>query len=542
MDDAYIESILADSDSAQYPDGFINEYEAIECLTPERTDITLLVKNRITCEHFIAKCYTDKTLLSHATEADILKNLNHPGLPRYEGRFENDRMLCVVREYVKGTPLDRYAAKHPLNEQQAVCFAVKLCDILAYLHAQTPPVIHRDIKPQNLIVDEKGELHLIDFGISRTYDKDVDGDTVCFGTKNFAPPEQYGFAQTDTTADIFSLGVLLGWMLTNNFERRNICENIQNRRLRRIVKRCTAFAPDKRYRSVVQVKKELLNADGHKQKIAARLAFGVFACVACLCAGFAVGRYTNVSLPYAKNSVRFREPLIEQAVRLSLGKDEHEPITELDLLNVTEIYIYGDQAVADSPSFDELGAHMALNDGVLKNGGLSSLDDLAQLKNLKTVRIVLQNFTDISALSGLRSLETVDLRHNPLEDVSPLATLPALKLLSLFETHVSDLSALSDCKMLENVDIGKTWVTSFQTLDELNSIRELYMRETPMQTLDGIEAFEHLEVIELSNVADGDLSPLLELPQLKEVLLDETLQDAAETTLADTVFEVRYTS
>ncbi len=542
MDDAYIESILADSDSAQYPDGFISEYEALECLTPERTDVTLLVKNRITREHFIAKCYTDKTLLSHATEADILKNLNHPGLPRYEGRFENDRMLCVVREYVKGTPLDRYAVKHPLNEQQAVCFAVKLCDILAYLHAQTPPVIHRDIKPQNLIVDDKDGLHLIDFGISRTYDKDADGDTVCFGTKDFAPPEQYGFAQTDTTADIFSLGVLLGWMLTNNFERRNICENIKNCRLRRIVKRCTAFAPDKRYRSVMQVKKELLNADGHKQKLAARLTCGVLTCVACLCAGFVIGRYTNASLPYVKNGVRFEEPLIEQAIRLSLGKDGNEPITELDLLNVTEIYIYGDQAVADSPSFDELGAHMALNDGVLKNGGLSSLDDLAQLKNLKTVRIALQDLTDISALSGLRSLETVDLRHNPLEDISPLATLPALKLLSLFETHVSDLSALSGCKMLENVDIGKTWVTSFQALDGLISIRELYMRETPLQTLAGIEAFGNLKVIELSNVADDDLAPLLALPQLKEVRLDETLQDAAETTLTDTVFTIRYTS
>lgn len=542
MRDDYIESILSESDNARYPDDFLSEYEALECLTPERTDITLLVKNKATDERFIAKCYTDKKFLSHVTEADILKKLDHPGLPRFSGQFENERMLCVVREYVQGTPLDRYAAQNALSERQAVAFAAELCDILSYLHGQTPPVIHRDIKPQNLIVDEKGGLHLIDFGISRTYNKDARGDTVCFGTKDFAPPEQYGFAQTDTRTDIFSLGVLLGWMLTQNSERRDICRNIPNRRLRRVVKKCTAFAPDKRYRSAAQVKKALRNADGHRQKRAVRWGCAVLACAACLCAGFAIGRYTDTALPFSKGGVRFQEPLIEQAVRAVLGKAEDEPITETDLLNVSELYIYGDQAVADSPSFDELGTHMALNDGVLKNGGLTSLDDLSQCKNLRTVRIVLEDLTDISPLAGLESLETVDLRHNPLADVSPLGSLPALKLLSLYETHVSDLSSLSGCKMLENVDIGKTWITSFETLEGLTSIRELYMRETPLQTLSGIESLTYLEVVELSTVADGDLSPLLALPQLKEAILYDSLWDVGKATLNDVSFTVNYAS
>lgn len=540
--DEYIESILSESDNARYPDGFLSEYEALECLTPERTDITLLVKSKTTDKRFIAKCYTDKELLSHVTEADILKKLDHPGLPRYTGKFENERMLCVVREYVNGTSLERYAAQNELDERQAVAFAVELCDILAYLHGQTPPVIHRDIKPQNLIVDEKDRLHLIDFGISRTYDENAKQDTVCFGTKDFAPPEQYGFAQTDMRTDIFSLGVLLGWMLTRNSERKNICRNIKNRRLRRIVEKCTAFSPDKRYRSVVQVKKALRNADGHRQKRAVRRACAAVACVVCLCAGFAVGRYTDFSLPTGAGRVRFEEPLIEQAVRLSLGKEESEPITEKDLLSVTELFIYGDKATADSVTFDELGTHMALNDGVLKNGGLTSLNDLAKCKNLKTVRIVLEYITDVSPLSGLNSLEYIDLRHNPLEDVSPLALNPALKNLSLFETHVSDLSALSACKLLEIVDVGKTWITSFDALKGLTGVRELYMRETPLQTLAGIESMSVLEVISLSDVMDGDLSPLLTLPRLKEAVFYDTLSDTAEATLKDAAFTIRYES
>jgi hypothetical protein len=403
-------------------------------------------------------------------------------------------------------------------------------------------VIHRDIKPQNLIVDKMGALHLIDFGISRNYDRAAAADTVCFGTKDFAPPEQYGFAQTDTRTDIFSLGVLLGWMLTHNSERKNICRNIRNRRLRRIVETCTAFAPDKRYRSVAQVKKALRNADRRRRARTTRWVCGVFACIACLCAGFAIGRYTDASLPFTFGGVRFAEPLIEQAVRLSLGKHASEPITETDLLSVTDIYIYGDRVAADSDAFGELGTHMALNDGVLKNGGLSSLKDLAKCKNLRTVRIVLEDITDVSPLAGLSSLETLDLRHNPLEDVSPLASLPALKLVSLFETHVSDLSPLSACIMLENVDVGKTWITSPQALDGLFGIRELYMRETPLTTLSGIESFTRLEVVEISNVADNDLGPLLSLPQLREAILHEGIRAAADATLSDAVFTIRYPS
>ena len=114
-----------------------------------------MLKAKKTGEHFVAKCYTDKTLLSHVTEADILKKLQHPGLPRFTGKYENEHMLCVVRKYVEGTPLDCYVAQNGLSETQAISFAAELCDILSYLHGQTSPVIHRDIKPQNIVVEKK---------------------------------------------------------------------------------------------------------------------------------------------------------------------------------------------------------------------------------------------------------------------------------------------------------------------------------------------------------------------------------------------------
>ena len=540
MDDAYIESILSECGNTQFPDDFLEDFEAIECLAHTDAGMTLLVESKKADVCYVTKCYTDRTFLSHTTEADILKKLEHPGLPHFVGEYENEHMLCVVREYVRGIPLDRYAVQSTLSEPQAVSFAAALCDILSYLHRQTPPIIHRDIKPQNLIVDKKGKLHLIDFGISRTYDKTAAADTVCYGTKHFAAPEQYGFAQTDTRTDIFSLGVLIGWLLTGETERKSMLSKIRNRRLLRIVKRCTALAPDARFQSVEQVGRSLRNADGHRQKRILRWACCLLACLVCLCAGFAIGRYTDVMPAFAFSSgVTFDEPLIEQAVRLALHKEANEPIQDEDLLSVTELYIYGDQTVESMEAFQDLGKRMALNSGgALNNGGLQSLNDLAGLKNLKIICIAFEDIADLSPLSSLAALETIDLRQNPVEDISPLASLSALRSLCLFETRVFDLSSLAVCARLENVDVGKTWITSMAALNGIANVRILYMMDAPLQTLSGIESFTRLEEIHVSSVADGDLSPLLTLPRLKDVYLGEALRQAAEEQLESAAFTV----
>lgn len=543
MDEAFIRSFLAEFDDSRFPGDFLADYEAMECLAHNGTGETLLVKDRRTGKYFVAKCYSDQTLLSHATEGELLKHLHHPGLPGYIGEYRNNGMLCVVREYIEGTPLGQYAARNGLTQEQAVSCGVQLCDILSYLHGQTPPVIHRDIKPQNILVDVKGKIRLIDFGISRVYDEAAREDTVCFGTRHFAAPEQYGFSQTDCRADIFSLGVLLGWLLTGETDPKNVLPKITNPRLRRIVRRCTAFAPEKRYASAKKVKADLINSGGHRQKRALRWACGLLACAACLYVGFAVGRYTDFTPVFSVSSgVSFEEPLIGQAVHLALSKQENEPVDENDLLRVTELYIYGDQAVGSYEAFAELDGHMAQNDGVLKNGGIRSLGDLAKLKSLRRLHIALENINDLSPLEGLSSLEHIDLRHNPVEDISPLAALPALQGLFVYNTHISDFSVLSSCPMLENLVVGKTYITSMAAFAGIKNLKYLFMQQTFLQTLSGIEEFTYLEQIGLSSVADGDLSPLMALPRLKEAHLDEALRQAAEADLQQAQFRMIFPS
>ena len=152
---------------------------------------------------------------------------------------------------------------------------------MIYLQSRTPPVIHRDIKPENVIITEEKEPVLIDFDIARTFKTAEETDTVFFGTKGYAPPEQYGFAQTDCRSDIYAFGVLLRFLLTDS-----VRENSKirlYRPLKKIIDRCTAFAPENRYSDMTQVRRALLAANPRSQAMRiARISICAVAAVAIL--------------------------------------------------------------------------------------------------------------------------------------------------------------------------------------------------------------------------------------------------------------------
>jgi len=527
-------------DASRYPDAFFADYEALACLSASENAETLLVLHRQTGEEFLAKCYLGENRASGETEASLLKKLSFPGIPHYVAEYENGTMLCVVRTYVIGLPLDEYAAQQRPTPEQSVQIATQICDILAYLHSLTPPVIHRDIKPQNIIIDAEDKPWLIDFGISREYDATAAKDTRYFGTVDFAPPEQYGFSQTDNRTDIFSLGVLLGWLLTGESQPRKAMPKLASARLQKIVKTCTELTPDRRYASAQQVKKALLHANGHLQGRILRAVCCTLVSLACLCAGFALGRYTDISPALLTGKVRFEEPLIEQAVRQSLGLSQDASISESDLLNVTELYIFGNQ-VAESPqAYSDAQNNMGLNDESIRNGGIRSLEDLRQLQHLKILHIALQDIVDLSPLAALGALEIVDLNHNPIESVAPLSGLYSLRELSVFDSRVSDFSALASCPLLETIDAGASRVASLDAFAGVTSLTCLKLRKTTPDTLEGIDALAGLKQLELTNVRDRNLAPLMTLPQLERVLLSEDLRAQAERDLGGATFQITF--
>lgn len=151
-------------------------------------------------------------------EAQMLANLHHPGLTNVTDFFPEGGNWYLVMEYIQGETLESRlgrvpGARFPLDE--ALRITRQLCEVLDYLHGQQPPVVFRDLKPGNVMLDEKGQVKLIDFGVARFFKSGRTQDTVNLGTPGYAAPEQYGgMGQTDPRSDIYSLGVLLHQLVT----------------------------------------------------------------------------------------------------------------------------------------------------------------------------------------------------------------------------------------------------------------------------------------------------------------------------------------
>ncbi len=150
-------------------------------------------------------------------EARILVRLDHANLPKVTDAFiENDRFYLVM-EYIEGVTLEQRLREQdgrPLPVAQVVEWGLQVADVLAYLHSQEPPIIFRDLKPSNVMVQANGHVRLIDFGIARRFQPGAIKDTALLGSVGYSPPEQFGRHQTDTRSDVYAFGATLHHLLT----------------------------------------------------------------------------------------------------------------------------------------------------------------------------------------------------------------------------------------------------------------------------------------------------------------------------------------
>lgn len=152
-------------------------------------------------------------------EASFLANLEHPNLVQVTDFFIEGDKHYLVMAYVTGETLQQKLKREgrPFAWNRVKAFAEPLVDVLHYLHTQTPPILFRDLKPSNIMIEESGRLRLIDFGIARAAHAGERTSTFLqgTGTSGFSPIEQYGGAQsTDQRSDIYALGATLYYMLT----------------------------------------------------------------------------------------------------------------------------------------------------------------------------------------------------------------------------------------------------------------------------------------------------------------------------------------
>ena len=189
-------------------------------------------------------------------EANMMKRLDHPSLPRIVDIIDNGVTIFVVMDYIEGESLDKILAEYGAQpEELVVGWAKQLCDALSYLHSQKPPIIYRDMKPANVMLKPEGNIKIIDFGIAREYKEQNLADTTVLGTKGYAPPEQYS-GQTDARSDIFALGMTMHHLLTGIDPRTGeayapvrmwnpeVSEGVEM-----IIDKCVQPAPENRYQN-----------------------------------------------------------------------------------------------------------------------------------------------------------------------------------------------------------------------------------------------------------------------------------------------------
>lgn len=177
-------------------------------------------------------------------------------LPRVAATYEMPDEFVVVCDFVPGENLEELVAERGrLSQKDAFRIVSQLCEAAQALHAHG--IVHRDISPTNVIVAADG-AHLIDLGIARFRSEDVTHDTTQLGTRGFASPEQCGYAQTDARSDVYSLGRILGYLLTGvrpetpdtaEYERALADGSVVSPEARKIVCRASALEPSARYQS-----------------------------------------------------------------------------------------------------------------------------------------------------------------------------------------------------------------------------------------------------------------------------------------------------
>lgn len=197
------------------------------------------------------------------TEANLMKQLDHPALPRIVDILESRDVIYVIMDYIEGETLSKILKQEGAQPQkQVIKWAKQLCEVLDYLHTRKPPVVYRDMKPSNVMLKPDGNVKLIDFGIAREYKETSLEDTTSLGTRGYAAPEQFGGkGQTDARTDIYCLGATMYHLVTGKnpseppYEMRPIRDwkPSLSGGLEHIILKCTQSNPEDRYQSCAEL-------------------------------------------------------------------------------------------------------------------------------------------------------------------------------------------------------------------------------------------------------------------------------------------------
>lgn len=276
--------------------GFSSVYQARDMRFPQATKLCAIKEMLISAaDPQIRKL----TIKSFEREASMLAMLNHPAIPDVSDYFTEGNRSYLVLELIRGKDLQNWLEENQefLDQDTALSWALQLSDALAYLHSQKPqPIVFRDMKPSNAMLDQFKNIRLIDFGIAKLFEGGNKGTMI--GTEGYSPPEQYR-GEASPAGDIYAWGATMHHLLTRKDPRleppftfaerpiRDLNPNITPE-FEAIIMRCLAYDPKERYPNAMALKSALeslakasaqaalLSSSGMTEKIAEAMAQPVF--------------------------------------------------------------------------------------------------------------------------------------------------------------------------------------------------------------------------------------------------------------------------
>ena len=514
------------------PETLRQEYELLSCIkyTEQKQIYLLLQKNSGT--KAVLKCGFGMYREILREEAKRLEQINDAGFPKLLTWEEQSDAGFLVREYVEGDTLQELMEKEdPLSQQDAIEAGIQVCGLLHRLHQQEPPVIYRDVKPQNVVRTAEGKYVLIDLDTARMYKDGVGEDTVFMGTRGLASPEQYGYQQTDARTDVYGLGMLLLYLLTGGYEK-NSKYKVLPVQIKKIVTKCTEFSPKDRYSSIKEAERALQR---FRKKTVKRNLFQkqkrilYKAMTAAVMLGIVSGGlfWHGIKLKEEENTVEFANPKIESAVREMLGKTDESNITKEELDNIYTLVICGERVFS---SWIEKEEYLAFNWFVTNNWiqpeETFDMSDLFMFSNINTLVIQYQNVTAVPDLSHL-PLVRVDFSNNSLTDISGLSDCTQIKTLQLKNNPINDISALQNLNQLELLDVSFTQVSDLSPIVS-DKMKELYLEYSEITDFSVLEDCPSMENIRVSNASKEEIEQLLKIKNLKNFSVYEGEVDSLE--------------
>lgn len=444
-------------------------------------------------------------------EFRILRTLSHPQLPEAVFYMQEAGKEYMLRSYIPGRSLDEAVYEDGiLPEKERIPILLSLCRVLAFLHSRKPPVIHRDIKPQNIILTPEGRCALIDFGTARLYDKEGKEDTVIMGTQATAPPEQFGYGQTDERADIYALGMIIRYLSTGCLEKKSS----ERYPLITIENKCTAFDPAKRYANIHKVESALKYVQHRKTLV--KLAVSFLSVIIFLTAAAGIRKRNTEAV--------FTNPLLEEAVRRELDVPDEEAIPKNRLSEVRQIVICGNDCPGDWAEHSSSHYDMK-NDSTLRSGkgNLFDLEEINQFPNLEALVLDYQEITDITPLENMQ-LTYLSLCGNPIMDITALAEMNTLQALWLEDVPVSDASALAKLTSLKELEISGTNLTDSAGFSRL-PLEVLKMGNTLITDLSPLRGLRGLTVLNAGEVDAQGMETIQTMTQLEYLTVSGQLEN-----------------